>query len=89
MVASLVSLLVKNLPASRRPWFSFWVRKIPWRRGRLPTLVFLGFLVTQTIKSPPAMREAWVQSLGWQDPLAEVMTAHSSVAWRIPTDRGA
>ena len=27
----------------RRPWFDFWVRKIPWRRDRLPTPVFLGF----------------------------------------------
>ena len=27
----------------RRPRFNSWVRKIGWRRGRLPTLVFLGF----------------------------------------------
>ena len=27
----------------RRPWFDSWVRKIPWRRERLPTPVFLGF----------------------------------------------
>ena len=32
-----------NLPASRRPWFDSWVGKIPWRRDRLPTPVFLGF----------------------------------------------
>ena len=25
------------------PWFDSWVGKIPWRRGRLPTSVFLGF----------------------------------------------
>ena len=25
------------------PQFDFWVRKIPWRRERLPTPVFLGF----------------------------------------------
>jgi len=35
--------LVKNLPAIRKPWFDSWVRKIPWRRDRLPTPVFLGF----------------------------------------------
>ena len=23
--------------------FNFWVRKLPWRRDRLPTPVFLGF----------------------------------------------
>ena len=33
----------------------------------------------------PAMREAWVRSLGWEDPLEEGMAAHSSIlAWRIP-----
>ena len=26
-----------------RPWFNSWVGKIPWRRERLPTPVFLGF----------------------------------------------
>ena len=47
-------------------------------------------LVTQTVKNPPAMRETWVQSLGWEDPLEEGMETHFSVpAWRIPMDRGA
>ena len=32
--------MVKNLPA-RRPGFDPWVRKIPWRRERLPMPVFL------------------------------------------------
>ena len=27
----------------RRPQFNSWVGKIPWRRDRLPTSVFLGF----------------------------------------------
>ena len=35
--------LVKNLQQCRRPWFDSWVRKIPWRRDRLPTPVSLGF----------------------------------------------
>ena len=26
-------------------------------------------LVTQLVKHPPAMRETWIQSLGWKDPL--------------------
>ena len=47
-------------------------------------------LVAQTVKNPPAMRETWVQSLGWEDPLEEAMATHSSLlAWRIPMDRGA
>ena len=28
----------------RRPWFNSWVGKTPWRKDRLPTPVFLGFL---------------------------------------------
>ena len=31
------------------------------------------------------MQEMQVQSLGWEDPLEEEMTTHSSIlAWRIP-----
>ena len=42
------------------------------------------------IKNPPAIQETWVQSLGWEDPLEEGVTTHSSILdWRIPTDRGA
>ena len=42
------------------------------------------------VKNPPAVWETWVGSLGWEDPLEEGMTAHSSIlAWRIPMDRGA
>ena len=41
--------------------------------------------MAQTVKNPPAMQEAWVQSLGGEDPLEEDMAAHSRVlAWRIP-----
>ena len=28
-------------------------------------------LVAQTVKNLPAMRETWVRSLGWEDPLEE------------------
>ena len=41
--AFLVAQLVKNLPAMQETPVS-WVGKIPWRRDRLPTLVFVGFL---------------------------------------------
>ena len=31
------------------------------------------------------MRETWVQSLGWEDPLEKEMAIHSStIAWKIP-----
>ena len=40
--------------------------------------------------SLPAMWGTWVQSLGWEDPLEEVMAIHSSIlAWRIPMDKRA
>ena len=42
-------------------------------------------LVAQTVKRLPAMRETWVQPLGWEDPLEKEMPAHSSIlAWKIP-----
>ena len=38
-----------------------------------------------TVKSLLAMRETWVRSLGWEDPLEEGMTTHfSALTWRIP-----
>ena len=41
--------------------------------------------VAQREKNPPAMRETWVQSLDWEDPLEKGMATHSSIlAWRIP-----
>ena len=46
--------------------------------------------MAQTVKSPPAMQETWVQSLDWDDPLEEGMATPSSIfVWRIPMDRGA
>ena len=42
------------------------------------------------VKNLPAMRETWVQSLDWEDPLEEGMASHFSIlAWRIPKGRGA
>ena len=42
-------------------------------------------LVSQLVKNLPAMRETWVRSLGWEDPLEKEKASHSSIlAWRIP-----
>ena len=39
-------------------------------------------LVAQMVKNLPAMREAWVQFLGWDGPLEEGMATHCSIlAW--------
>ena len=42
-------------------------------------------LVAQLVKNLPAVRETWVQSLGWEDPLEKGTATHSSIlAWRVP-----
>ena len=41
--------------------------------------------MAQRIKHLHAMRETWVRSLGWEDPLEKEMATHSSIlAWIIP-----
>ena len=45
--------------------------------------------MAQTLKNLPVMWEAWVRSLGWEDPLEEGMATHCRIlAWRLPIDRG-
>ena len=42
-------------------------------------------LVAQLVKNLPVIRETWVQSLGWKDPLENAKATHSSIlAWRSP-----
>ena len=42
-------------------------------------------MVAQLVKNPPAMRETWVPSLGWEDPPEKGKAIRSSIlAWRIP-----
>ena len=41
--------------------------------------------VAQLVENLPAMRETWVQSLGWEDPLEKGKATHSRIlAWKIP-----
>ena len=45
----------------------------------------MGFSGGSVVKNLPAMQEAWVRSLGQEDPLEEEMVTHSSIfAWEIP-----
>ena len=40
---------------------------------------------SRRLKHLPPMRETWVRSLGWEDPLEKEMVTNSSIlAWRIP-----
>ena len=41
--------------------------------------ILTTFLVAQEVKNLPAMRETWVQSVGWKDPLEENMATHSII----------
>ena len=48
-------------------------------------ILFSVSLVAQMVKNLPAMRDIWVWSLDWEDPLEEGTATHSSIlAWRIP-----
>ena len=59
----------------------------PWASDLIPlnlTLLVRASLVVQTVKSPPAIQETWVGSLGWDDPLEEGMATHAGIlAWKI------
>ena len=45
----------------------------------------LQTVIAQLAKDPPAMRETWLGSLGWEDPLEKGKATYSSIlAWRIP-----
>ena len=69
--------LVENPPAM----WETWVGKIPWRRERLPTPVFLGFPGGSAGKESACN----VGDLGWEDPLEKGTATRSSIlAWRIP-----
>ena len=60
-----------------RQSFSFW-----------GPILSRASLVAQMVKNPPAMRETWVGSLGWQDPLEKGKATHSSIlAWKSPLGR--
>ena len=41
--------------------------------------------MAQTIENPPVVQQAWVLSLGQEDPLEKGMATYSSILdWRIP-----
>ena len=40
---------------------------------------FGASLIAQLVKNPPAMQKTWVRFLGWEDPLEEGKTTHSSI----------
>ena len=78
--ASLVAQLVKKPPAMQET-----LVRSPGKGKGYPLQYSWASLVAQMVKNPPALQETWVQSLGWEDPLEDGMTTHSSILpWRIP-----
>ena len=45
----------------------------------LQHLIDMASLVAQLVKNTPAMRENWVRSLGWEDPLEMGKATHSNL----------
>ena len=62
-----------------RPWFDSWVGKIPGEGMGYPLQYSWASLVAQLIKNLPAVRETWVQSLGWEDTLEKGKATHFSI----------
>ena len=69
-------LMIRNSMQSLFKWFSSFLKSyVNWQYS----------IVAQMVKSPSAMQETWVQSLGREDPLEEDKAIHSSIlACRIP-----
>ena len=44
-----------------------------------PLQYFWASLVSELVKNLPAMRETWVRSLGWEDPLQKGKATHASI----------
>ena len=70
-------------------WFDSWVGKIPWRRDRLSTPVFLGFRGGSDGKESAcnAGDLGSIPELG-RSPGERHGNYSSILAWQIPMDRG-
>ena len=72
----------------------FWGREALYQKSPVLQLLIKTFsydivivdtVVAQMVKCLPAMQEAWVQSLGQEDPLEKEMATYSSIlACKIP-----
>ena len=73
------------LDVCERPPFDSWVGKIPWRKGRLPTPVFLDFPCGSAGKESACNAGDLGSIPGLEDPLEKGKAAHSSIlAGRFP-----
>ena len=70
-------------------WFNSWVGKIPWRRDRLPTLVFLGFPCGSVGKESAGNAGDLGSIPGLERSPGGGHGNSSILAWTMPMDRGA
>ena len=77
--ASLIAQLVKNPPAMQETPVQFLGQKIPWRRDRLPTPVFLSFPGGSAGKESTCNVGDLGSILGWKDRLEKGMATHSGI----------
>ena len=84
--ASVIAQLVKNPPAMQETLVHFLGWKIPWRRHRLPTPVFLGFPCVSADKESASSTGdlGLILGLGRSPGEGKGYTHSSILAWRIP-----
>ena len=76
---------LKHLPAMQETWVQSLVGKIPWRRDRLPTPVFLGFPCGSAGKESACNAGDLGSIPGWENALEKGKVTHSSIlVWKIP-----
>ena len=84
-----VAQMENNLPSMQEKLVWFLGQEDPWRRDRLPTPVFLGFLCGSDWRIGLQCGRPGFKPWGSEDPLEKGMVIHSSVlAWRNPMDGG-
>ena len=81
-----VSVVRNQLTAVRSVFFFFSLRGLKC----LEAINTLHFPCGSVVKTPLAMQEIWVLSMGLEDPLEKEMATHSSIlAWKNPINNGA
>ena len=58
--------------------FSKFCCLVDWHYNKTVKVMQGASLVAQMVKNPPAIRETWVRSLGWENPPEEDIETHSS-----------
>ena len=83
MLDDIFGILNNSISCENNNWYGVFKIKDEYYRVRAP-------LVAQMAKNLPAVRDAWVRSVGWEDPLENAwQPIPLLLPWRIPMDWGA